>query len=279
MTKVFTCGMKCENGGTPPTDVSKTELQRYNFVYNNILELVPNLRTKLDTISAAGLRSITSAITTGMSKARSDDFSSVKQDGLAYILANMESETIAPKISKGESKANRGFNHPQIARALCPRKRLEDFDTDPENAMELLLGSEWSATAKLKDFPSYLYKEDLFNPSSLLEGLFRSNTVVRFCRHSLLGASQVQGDNSQRGSKPSKRKAWRITKMTPRIVAWEMTKIYYTLSTKDTWSTQIGTFNLAEFYYVIAELLEDPDDAWATETLDWLTQCVISSLL
>ncbi|KAF9226037.1 hypothetical protein BS17DRAFT_527914 [Gyrodon lividus] len=67
--------------------------------------------------------------------------------------------------------------------------------------------------------------------------------------------------------------------MTPCIVAWEMTKIYYMLSTKDTWNTQIGMFNLAKFYYTIAELLKDPDSAWATKTLDWLTQCVISSLL
>ncbi|KAF9220461.1 hypothetical protein BS17DRAFT_769386 [Gyrodon lividus] len=145
-----------------------------------------------------------------MSKACSDDFSSVKQDGLAYILANMESETITPKISKGKN-----------------------FDADPENTMELLLGSEWSATAKLKDFPSYLYKEDLFNLSSFLEGLFHSDTTVQ---------------------------AWGIMKMTPHIVAWEMTK-----------NTQIRMFNLAEFYYTIAELLKDPDNAWAMETLDWLT--------
>ncbi|KAF9219385.1 hypothetical protein BS17DRAFT_821754 [Gyrodon lividus] len=230
---------------------SETELKCYIFVYNSILELVPNLHTKLDTISATGLRSITSVVT------RSDDFSSMKQDGLAYILANMESETITPKVSKGESKANCGFNHPQIARALCPRKHLEDFDADPETPWNFL--------------------EDLFNLSSLLEGLFRSDTAVRFCRHSLLGASQVQGDNSQRGSKPSKRKAWGIMKMTPHIVAWEMTKIYYTLSTKDTWNTQIGMFNLAEFYYTIAELLEDPDNAWATETLDWLTQEILGT--
>jgi hypothetical protein len=30
-------------------------------------------------------------------------------------------------------KSNRGVNHPQLARGLCPRKWLDEFDKDPDS--------------------------------------------------------------------------------------------------------------------------------------------------
>ncbi|KAI6032444.1 hypothetical protein EDC04DRAFT_2571995, partial [Pisolithus marmoratus] len=69
-------------------------------------------------------------ITTGMSNQRSTDLRSIKHAGLTYVLH--DGETFDPPIGKGEDKTTHGFNHPQIARLLCPWKKLESFDEDPD---------------------------------------------------------------------------------------------------------------------------------------------------
>ena len=65
-----------------------------------------------------------------MSDQRSTDLGSVKYAGLGYLLANGKS--LEPSIAKSEDKSMRGFNHPQIMRMLCPWKKLDVFDEDPD---------------------------------------------------------------------------------------------------------------------------------------------------
>lgn len=65
-----------------------------------------------------------------MSDQRSTDLGSVKHAGLGYLLP--DGKSLEPSITKSEDKSMRGFNHPQIARMLCPRKKLDVFDEDPD---------------------------------------------------------------------------------------------------------------------------------------------------
>ena len=41
-------------------------------------------------------------------------------------------QALVPVIPKTDDKSLRGFNHHQIARLLCPGKKLSDFDMDPK---------------------------------------------------------------------------------------------------------------------------------------------------
>ena len=70
----------------------------------------------------------------GMSDQRSMDLGVVKHACLTYVPLDMQDkdQALVPSIPKTEDKSSRGFNHPQIARILCPRKRLSEFNTDPE---------------------------------------------------------------------------------------------------------------------------------------------------
>ena len=46
----------------------------------------------------------------------------------------MENRALAlvPAVPKNEDKSMHKFNHPQIARLLCPHKKLNNFDLNPE---------------------------------------------------------------------------------------------------------------------------------------------------
>ena len=62
---------------------------------------------------------------------RSQDLAIVKHKGLKYVLYSM-SEALVPAIGDGEDKSMRGMFHPQLARLMCPRQDVEEFDENPE---------------------------------------------------------------------------------------------------------------------------------------------------
>jgi hypothetical protein len=64
--------------------------------------------------------------------ARSDDTGGLKMKAVLYIPLKPKLDTCIPPITNEKSKSDRGFNHPMISRLLCPRKLLDQYDTDPE---------------------------------------------------------------------------------------------------------------------------------------------------
>lgn len=81
--------------------------RRHLHLYEGILNIIPSLRDELDTISSDKLSKIISAITKGMSDARSMAFSSIKHKGLKYVPLNMHSKVDAldPPIPEVEDKS------------------------------------------------------------------------------------------------------------------------------------------------------------------------------
>ena len=73
----------------------------------------------------------------GMSDQRSTDLGSIKHAGLTYLHPNHE--PLVPPINKKADKSDRGFNHPQIARMLCPRNTLDAFDLNPDKYVQLYM--------------------------------------------------------------------------------------------------------------------------------------------
>ncbi|KAH0826996.1 hypothetical protein J3R83DRAFT_4658 [Lanmaoa asiatica] len=69
-----------------------------------------------------------------MSNIRLADLSSVKHKGLKYFPQNMfsRSDALDPPIPEVADKSMRGIFHPQLARFLCPARKLDRFDDNPE---------------------------------------------------------------------------------------------------------------------------------------------------
>ena len=75
-------------------------------------------------------------ITMGMSEQRSTDLGALKHEGLKYLTVTQEPPN--PPLGKGQDKSGRGFNHPEIAHQLCPCKKLDIFDEDPDWYVDIL---------------------------------------------------------------------------------------------------------------------------------------------
>ncbi|KAG1808118.1 hypothetical protein EV424DRAFT_1329087, partial [Suillus variegatus] len=243
----FHSGLQHDRGAFPhayhtdAVDYRTEEMKRRHLhLYEGILNIIPSLRDELDTISSDKLSKIISAITKGMSDARSTAFSSIKHKGLKYVPLNMHSkeDTLDPPIPEVKDKSMGGITHPQLARWLCPRNKLDVFDRDPNEGMEKLQSGKLKMTAM--NWPTGFYEDDIYDSQDKTKGLFRNHVVARFYTHLYIGPSAAMAESTtSKASKMARNRAFGLTSVTKNIIAIVHIITYFTLSHAQTWTNEI----------------------------------------
>ncbi|KAG6378984.1 hypothetical protein JVT61DRAFT_13272 [Boletus reticuloceps] len=159
LAKAFLISIQHDKGGSINDALTPKELEQHLHFYNGILKLIPSLRNELDTMSPGRLTNIIKAIMKGMSDGRSLDLVSVKHKGMKYVPLNMFSnaDALDPPIPEISDKSWRGIYHKDLARFLCPRRDLDEFDLDCYAGMEALQGGDFSM--KASKWPSGFYED------------------------------------------------------------------------------------------------------------------------
>ncbi|KAI5980896.1 hypothetical protein EDD15DRAFT_2380723 [Pisolithus albus] len=248
--------------------MEQSEVERYFDIFNRMLRYVPWLEDELKIMDAPEFDKVANKLTKGMSDQRSMDLGSVKHAGLAYIPLKMNTTfTLDPPLSKGEDKSDRGFNHPQIARLLCPRKKLHLFDEDEAGTMIALQTGAIPVT--VYNWPSFFYEDGVYDPQNRLCGLFRGHIAWRFYVHLFIGPSAAaKGVVTSNTAKRAKNRAWSLTEVTPHIIAYVHVIAYFTLTAEQKWTNATGNIDLAEMAWTIVDMFEDRDE-WTRQTLEW----------
>ncbi|KIJ07065.1 hypothetical protein PAXINDRAFT_158542 [Paxillus involutus ATCC 200175] len=205
-----------------------------------------------------------------MSDGRSADLNSIKHKGLKYVLHDMHSkaEALDPSIPEVMDKSTRGIYHPMLARFMCPRTKLDQFDQDPELGMEDLQAGV--ITTKASRWPAGFYEHGVYSPGDKTKGLFRNHIVARFYQHLFIGPSSVmEQSTSRKSSKASKNRAWDLRCVDRYIIAYVHIMTYITLSHAPQWTQVIGEMDLSDLYWRIVEMLDDKTDPWVKETIGW----------
>ncbi|KAI0063165.1 hypothetical protein BV25DRAFT_1915489 [Artomyces pyxidatus] len=255
------------------------EVQAYTLkVFDEILGAVPGFRDRLRNF---GIYQQFDAFLASMTKlgrtARSNDTTRLK------VLA----ETHAPLVFNGgltppfatpSSKTERGFNHPELARLLCPAVELEKFDATPIDARGNLLKTGRIAV-NAKRWPTFLYENYKCDPKEPEKGLFRGPLFLRTYRHLFTGPRsprQPLGKVPQ-GGRPTNAQLHGLTGVTPRTIAYSAVHGRFSISHIEQWQVEDGDFNYKEFYYNIIELFEDTEDPWVQETIQWLNAAIFGN--
>ena len=66
-----------------------------------------------------------------INRTRSDDASHLRSFIGSYAAPHPEKKVIDPPIQPRASKDRLGFNHPELARLLCPIRHLQEMINDP----------------------------------------------------------------------------------------------------------------------------------------------------
>ncbi|KAG1733095.1 hypothetical protein EDD22DRAFT_960264 [Suillus occidentalis] len=233
--------LRDEDPVQPKDDENGREMERRVQHYKNWVKLVP---TFSDTISGfekdpVAMDNFIHTLVSAASDARSDDTGSLMREGLEYMLLDPESSSFNPPLLKKHGKACRGWNHPQTARLLCPVRRLEEFDADPQAFMDGVKEGRIRITAS--KLPSFIYDEAI-----------------------------ALSPNGRKGTKTPKGRIHGMTTPTPHAIAYAAVQAYFQLSSATQWCKIINEFDLVELYDRILTMFKDDGAgaSWIKETIE-----------
>ncbi|EMD41494.1 hypothetical protein CERSUDRAFT_70035 [Gelatoporia subvermispora B] len=231
-------------------------------------------------------------LTKVVNRTQSDDTTGLKNAIEKYAMKNPKTESLQPPLSR-TNKANWGFNHPQLARLLCPAKYIMKYNEDPARglgterwrnayrAREKLRCGDFKVTAR--QWPYFLYDENEFDPDDVEKGLLLGHALKRVLQHVLTSSSLALVDvhAGAAGSRSHNAALHNMTSLTPYVIAYVALQVRFAMSSTERWTNGVAdrAFNYQDFYFAIADCLEEglksePQDKWAVETMKKLNKSV-----
>jgi len=166
----------------------------------------------------------------------------------------------------------RGLNHPDCARLLCPI----DVDWDCEiarNRFRIELDPPMTAA----NWPAFLYENYKADSGNLAKGFMRSDILVCAARAVIFPPSVANAADQpdHRSNRRSKADIYEMEEVTPGFLAYIAVGVRYTLSSETTFNMRGGTFNYRQFYVDLITYLNDPVCKNSTDRLmKWWNGCL-----
>ncbi|KAJ3554172.1 hypothetical protein NM688_g3241 [Phlebia brevispora] len=174
---------------------------------------------------------------------RNDDNHTIKTNCLAFVRAV---GAVDPPAIQSMDKDLRGWNNEAVARMLCPREWLPEFDADPSGFCHDVRYCR--RFPKSSSLPMFLFneKDPEFNAADATDftaGLFKSDIVTSLTRGIATGPRNIfkSTPGPMPGPKSMAEKA-NMKKISIRFLAYTSTVIYYGLSSMDNGAVEHGSF-------------------------------------
>ncbi|KAF6760739.1 hypothetical protein DFP72DRAFT_988103 [Ephemerocybe angulata] len=253
--------MQLELGRMVEEDLSESE-HKDHAVYKTLLAMVPGLEEKLNTGSDREVFYVGDMLNRGAASARSDDTKSLKSAIVDWITP--PSGILIPPIQRN-IKTDRGFHHPTTGNLLCP----VSMDWENLSDREALVSGNMVLAGDL--WPRFLYQNGIYVDKEPWKGLFRGSLLVKGYKHVFTSPSSVNKDGGvSRATRSSNARRHGMHHVTPASIAYIATQIQFCLSSAPSFSRSNGTSDSENFYNLILELLEDPEEqSEVQDLLSW----------
>ncbi|KAG2349245.1 hypothetical protein BDR05DRAFT_944332 [Suillus weaverae] len=192
--------------------------------------------------------------------AHCDDTSSLKHNGLQYLLQDPAKDSFDPLILKTHA----------TTQLLCPVHDIIEFDEDPNAYMDRIKSGQKKITAK--QWPSMFYDMSLYNPKNKKAGFLRGHAIVQGWHHIFTGpTSALSKDRTRHSSKLTKGKMHNLTEPGPINIMYVAIQMYFFACNAESWTSEVGSMNLEEMYYTAVDLLlgEHAEDQWVEDLLQF----------
>ncbi|KAF8148267.1 hypothetical protein B0H34DRAFT_737596 [Crassisporium funariophilum] len=212
--------------------------------------------------------------------ARGADISSLREAGLEYVALEEANEILLPKIRHGaDKKTTRGYNHPVLARLLCPVKYLPEFDAEPEEFRKKLLRNQVKVLSG--DYPTLLYASHDIDPDDPESGLLRSRVLLRVFKHIFTAPTSAKEDIAAPKKTKTKKTQAQLNNMktvTPGSIVYAALMYRHSISALDDWRTEDDLFDRNQFAKSLMDAFYDTEDTWTKDTLAWWNAHVFGTL-
>ncbi|KAH0827005.1 hypothetical protein J3R83DRAFT_4671 [Lanmaoa asiatica] len=251
---------------------------RYQHAYDTFIELAPAFKELVNNPKKRDeLRQVLGGMKKVITSVRSDDCARLKERIGRYVPVNPAKDVISPPIHDGQSsRSHLGFNHPVLARFLCPIEHVKAYDVDPDGTRQKLLSGKIKVTSDV--FPAFVWAGEPpganFDDDSMLEGMFEGYFLERVMRHIFRGASTAFGEEPT-GSRSCNAELHEMSKVVAPNIAYACLQARFNISSKSRWSEKDGAFNYRNFYYAVLDIIEDCADKEWTDSLLRFHNCVV----
>lgn len=245
-------------------------------LFKKVIDRSPTLLEDLHALASEpdaddAIEAYISFIELAVGSARRDDLNSLRLAVLGFLHTCVPEQCLGnPPLRNGAPKAERGFVHVSTGRLLCPRRKLETFDEDPQAFCNGV--RQGKIAIKTRKWSTFLYPEGVFDRENRLEGLFRGHLLVMVYRHIFTGPSTAL--KASPGPNTTGRScicvAHGLKSVRPEMIAYAAVLARFSICEKESWTLGDGRFQLDDFYHAIVNLFEDPaNSAWSIDTIRW----------
>ncbi|KAG2337030.1 hypothetical protein BDR05DRAFT_895833 [Suillus weaverae] len=163
---------------------------------------------------------------------RSEDASCLKCCMGSYAAPFPDKQVVQPVIAKdSKSRSRMGFNHPELAKMLCPVKYLGDYLKDPAGTTKKIQSGTLKVTAAL--WPTYPYPGDKpgqdFDPDDIIKGLFQGFLLERIIKHIFTSPSSALMTGASNGTCPCNAKIHAMSKVEAKHIAYAAIQVIFFL--------------------------------------------------
>ncbi|KAH6903037.1 hypothetical protein BKA70DRAFT_1027076, partial [Coprinopsis sp. MPI-PUGE-AT-0042] len=230
-------------------DLSPHE-RREHAIYEELLKLSPGLEKRLCNGSEQDIFYVAELIQKGSAGARADDTKGLKEVIVDWITPR--GQTLQPPLMRNV-KTDQGFFHPRTGELLCPI----DYDwNDPETRERLRNGT---LTVSGDQWPLFLWKDYIYSPSNVWDGLFRSTLLISAFKHIFTSPSSV--DREPRATRSGNARIHGMKNVTIASLAYVATQVRFALSSSPTFSRTDLITDSERFYGSVIEAFCDPAEA------------------
>ncbi|KAI0743207.1 hypothetical protein BC629DRAFT_1599723 [Irpex lacteus] len=249
--------------------IGVAECKRLAQQYEQLFELFPDLESDLKYLTADETRmtNFIDFLNEHADAGRRDDIKSCRR-GILLLIPNADNEHNFMILATSD-KSVRGWAHIAIARLLCPRSSLDEFDANPVSfCCDVVEGRRLLLAG---DYMAFLYHSEEFRKDDVEYGLFRGPLLLSVLRHLFTGPSSalsnVPGPSSV--GQPPVAVQLDIKQVTPEMIAWAAVMCYFAFCSRNSWHLQDGGVNLLSLWDAVLAAFNDRDSIWAVETLQW----------
>ncbi|OJT02244.1 hypothetical protein TRAPUB_13473 [Trametes pubescens] len=198
-------------------------------------------------------------------RTRSEDLARLRDSVIEY------SNPLKGVMAELSAKSARGFKHPHTARLLFPIAKIDMYDEDPETFRLRVVNGDKTLPIVAKDWPVFVYDEDLYEVGHMKAGLLRSLLLVMCYKHVYTGRSsahrQVELYATYKG-KPSLARKYKLNDVTPESIIYVAVLMRSALSSCTMWGDSDGGWSGPAFVRSLMRVFK-MYPIWADNTLKW----------
>ncbi|KAI0039020.1 hypothetical protein FA95DRAFT_1577872 [Auriscalpium vulgare] len=265
------------------TGMSADDRLVYTQAFDGLVRFAPNLPQRMETeCDMPSFAALLSEMDKEANSVQATDRRKIKTAMPELVPLDFKTAPLVPPVKSTGTMVDRGANHDQLARLICPVDDLEKFDDTAlfdgiHAAKALLQNAEISITGD--KFALYLYKDYKYDPDKPEKGLCCSSFIIQVGQIILTGLSSAGVDPSEKtiAKRSGNAKLFNITAVTKELIAYCCTIARTAIGDKSVWTGLDKEFDYAVSYNAILTHLSVRNDPYVKEAFALWNQAIFGN--